>query len=163
MNDTKKKFIAILGFVKIRLAKNIVVTRYVSAELARQKMGVCCGNVSGTFYHAFMGAKSAHGATKLILEKGINIQFSNLHDTTIITSNRVNKHYELANTCLGAIVIGGGNGTIEVIDFFLQLSRPVIAINNSGGIVPNELDSRVELIDDYRLVVNTIISKLIMN
>ena len=159
MTNSKYRFIAILGFSKIYKIKNISLIRYVSAELVRHNLGICCGNFTGTFHHAFSSAKLNNGRTKLIIEKNIDTKFNNLYDSTITTSSSIAKHSEIASRCFGAIAFGGGNGTIDIINYFLNLDKPVVAIMNTGGIVPNELDTRVEIAKDYRFAANRFISK----
>ncbi len=143
----ESKSIAILGFAVPCTMHNKYMAFETGKLLAKSGYVVTAGNLTSTFYYAFKGAKSVMGNTVAIIEK--DIRFENLEYCDVV--ERVNsasiKHTRIADTCTGAIVIGGGSRTNKVVNNFLQQDKPVIAIKNTGGIVDSELDTRVQCID----------------
>ncbi len=125
--------------------------------MATRGYGVATGNLSSTFHHAFSGAKEINGSTCAIIETALKDLTNPLCDNLEVVSNIKTKHKMLAERCLGAIVIGGGNGTLAVISEFIHLDKPVIAIEGSGGIVRNELANSVLEVRDSEGAVNKIL------
>ena len=133
-------YIAILGFGHECGDLNRSFAYSVGAELVGKGFGVAAGNVTSTFHHAFEGAKSVGGTTLAIVEEKLRNIDHSFCDDLFVVSDVTTKHKKLAELCLGAIIIGGGPGTRNVVTKFLELKKPVVAIEGSGGIVPGDLD-----------------------
>ena len=139
-------YVAVLGFAQECTDHNQLLAQDVGTILAKRGYGVAAGNLTSTFYYAFKAAKAAGGSTYGIIEAALAELETQYCDELKIVDDVDVKHRYIAEYCIGAIVIGGGNGTLSVIDKFLQFNRPVVAIEGSGGIVDNELDDAVLLV-----------------
>ena len=129
-------------------------------QIALSGFEVCAGNLMGTFYHAFKGAKSASGRTLAILEFTEKETEKPLCDEIVYTSDSATKHKTIAEKCFGAIVIGGGEGTMKLIIRLLEKNRYVIAINNSGGVVNSELDKRVKVVANIEKAIEYFLKQI---
>ena len=136
-------YIAILGFGRECSDLNCGFAYEAGAELARKGFGIAAGNVTSTFHYAFEGAKSERGNTLAIVEEKLRNIDHSLCDELVVVNDVTIKHKKLAELCLGAIIIGGGPGTRAVANKFLESKKPVIAIEGTGGIVPDGLDPLV--------------------
>lgn len=138
-------FIAILGFAKTQEPVQAEMAEEAARELCRLGYGVGVGNVSGTLACALRSAKANNGITMAIIEQ--NLCTRNLDDCDIlqVVRSQEEKHEALAKRCTAALIIGGGHGTLKLADKFLQEQKPLIAIANSGGIVPEELNEAIVL------------------
>lgn len=134
-----KHYIAVLGFGGECNALNRALAYDAGAELARKDFGVAAGNVTSTFHYAFEGAKGGGGATLAIVEEKLRNIDHGFCDEVVIVPDVTTKHKRLADLCLGAIIIGGGPGTRNVVTKFLASRKPVIAIEGTGGIVAGDL------------------------
>ena len=141
-------FIAILGFAKQIDSRQALLAEEAARKISERGCGVGVGNVSGTFEHALNSAKSSKGITMAIIEQDVCCRDLQNCDILQIVSSQIDKHKALANQCSGALVIGGGHGTLKLIDEFLENQKRIVAIANSGGIVPKELNASIEIRDD---------------
>ena len=146
-----KKYIAVLGFATRCSQSNQAIAYKVGRELALNQFTVCAGNVTGTFIYAFNGAKSANGHTLALVGADCKGLDKSHCDEVVYATNSDKKHQLIADKCQGAIVIGGGAGTKKLITRFVNLNKPVVAILGSGGVVTNELDKEVKVIDKTHL------------
>ena len=153
--------IAILGYGSYCSDFNKRLAEEAGKKLAMIGYDVCAGNISGTFLYAFQGAKSIGGKTVAIVDDSIHVDEKNRKycDRIITVKSTLLKHKTIADKCDGAIVIGGGKGTLSVIKYFLLKSKPVVAIKNTGGVVESDLDNAVQLIDSIESAINFILSK----
>ncbi|MDJ0957907.1 MAG: hypothetical protein QNI91_13650 [Arenicellales bacterium] len=133
-------YIAILGFGRECSDLNHSLAYGVGAELVSKGFGIAAGNVTSTFHHAFEGAKSVRGTTLAIVEEKLRNIAHSFCDELRVVSDVDTKHKKLAELCVGAIIIGGGPGTRNVASKFLELKKPVVAIEGSGGIVSDGLE-----------------------
>ncbi|MCJ8320630.1 MAG: hypothetical protein MJK12_13410 [Colwellia sp.] len=102
------------------------------------------GNIKGTFYFAFIGHRLAFGKGVAVVEiKDYNVKCSHIKQTIIDDKNI--KHLSIAQTCQGAIVIGGGKHSIHLINCLLNSNKPVVAIKHTHGIVANDLPKGCEV------------------
>ncbi|GEM_PF-1414493 len=132
-------YIAILGFAQSCPERNQAIAFKAGQEIVNLGFGVAAGNLFGTPKHAFNGAKQCSGTTLAILEQTQNYYSHQNCDILEIVPSCAIKHNMLAELCIGALVIGGGTGTFNLIQKFLGHSKPVVAIQNTGGITSNEL------------------------
>lgn len=154
--------IAILGYGSYCSEFNKKLAEEAGQKLARIGCVVCAGNISGTFLYAFQGAKSMGGKTLAIIDGSIDVDEENRKycDQIIVVKSTLLKHQTIADKCDGALVIGGGKGTLSVIKQFLRKNKPVVAIKNTGGVVEADLDNNVQLIDSIESAINLILSKV---
>jgi uncharacterized protein (TIGR00725 family) len=132
-------YIAILGFAQSCPERNQAIAFKAGQEIVNLGFGIAAGNLLGTPMHAFNGAKDCHGTTLAIIEQSIDYHSHQNCDILQVVPSNAMKHQMLAELCSGALVIGGGTGTLNVIHKFLAQSKPVVAIENTGGITRNEL------------------------
>ncbi|MCG8414838.1 MAG: hypothetical protein MI746_11525 [Pseudomonadales bacterium] len=149
-------FIAILGFAKQVNERQALLAEEAARKLSESGHGVGVGNVTGTFSHALKSAKENKGLTMAIIEQ--TLRDRNLSDCDIlqIVSTQRAKHEALAKQCSGALVIGGGTGTLKLIEQFLRNGKRVVAIADSGGIVPRELGNSVTISSDMDAALRTL-------
>lgn len=155
-----QKCIAVLGYGEHCSIQNKARAFQAGHEIASRGLAVCVGNLSGTFHHALNGAKRSSGRTIAILESINKISDKSLCDDVLYTKDTEKKHQLIAEKSIGAIVIGGGEGTNKLIARLLSMSRMVIAIRDSGGVVNSKLDKRVIVEDDIETAINFIINNM---
>ncbi len=144
----KTKFIAILGYGTFCNEYNQRAAFECGYKLAKAGFGVSAGGLKATFEAAFRGAKEAKGKTMAILEKGsINVE-SKYVDSIQYAVNQNDKHDIISKKCYGAIVIGGGLGTVKLISKFYLQKKNVIAITGTGGIVDEVQDKSLHFVAD---------------
>ena len=149
------EFVAILGFGRSCSDLNRALAHVAGAELAKQGLGVAAGNLTATFKAAFAGARQQQGASLAIVEEKLRDLDHDLCDELVIVPDVATKHKKLAEFCLGAIMIGGGPGTANVAAKFLELSKPVVAIEGTGGIVAGNLNPSVMVTKSIEVAVAT--------
>lgn len=150
MTSQPTKSIAVLGFSTPCSLYNEDSAYEIGRILSDHGYAVTAGNITSTFYYAFKGAKSNNGKTLAILEKDFELQNKFYCDAIERVTTVDDKHTKIADSCIGAIVIGGGNGTKHVVNKFLQRNKPVIAIKYSGGIVESELDEQISCVSNIK-------------
>ena len=151
-----QEYISVLGYGVNCSDFNKEIAFQAGRKIALCGLKVCAGNLSGTFHHAFKGAKMVDGHTSAILEITSKASDKPHCDEVTYVTNTNAKHQLIAEKCLGAIVIGGGEGTKKLIARFLKLNKIVVAIECTGGVVNSELDDRVEVVTDIEKAINCI-------
>lgn len=143
MIKKKQKAVAIIGF-----AKNVPILNRCFASLAARaftKSGfiVCAGNLTGTFKYAFSASKriskNRQTVTVAFIDQPAVIK-PRYVDYIFTLKNKELKHQCIADYCDVAIIIGGGTHSLHLIECFIALHKPVIAVRNSKGIVRNEIE-----------------------
>ena len=132
-------YVAILGFANQINQRQTCLAKDLAEKLTTLGFGVGVGNLSGIFQQALKSTKACGGATMAIIEKDLSKQEHKDCDILLISSSQKTKHQALSTRCIGGIVIGGGPGTLKLIQHFLDRNKKIIAIDGSGGIVPSEL------------------------
>lgn len=151
-------YIALLGFAnpayETLYPNNSLLAYQAGEEIVRQGFGLAVGNTTSTFRHALNGAANANGNSLLILEQQPSEASTHYHhqeNCKVQLAGCTNeKHQHLVNNSAGGIVIGGGYGTLHLIEQFLMARKPVVAISCSGGVVANELSSEVIMMRDIK-------------
>ena len=138
-------YVAILGFANQVNEQQAYLAKDVARKLTALGYGVGVGNLSGMFNQALKSTKSCGGATMAIIEKDVGKQEHQDCDILLVSSSQETKHQALSTRCIGGIVIGGGPGTLKLIQHFLDRNKKIIAIDGSGGVVPSELAKGVIL------------------
>lgn len=151
-------YIAILGFAKEIDENQATLAKVAAEKISDLGFGVSVGSISGTCDCALRSAKRNGGITKAIVEQ--NLENKQHHDCDIlqVVATQDEKHSALADQCSGALVIGGGHGTLKLINRFLKQRKKIAALEGSGGIVPNELDSRVVLSNSIESALKVLVS-----
>ena len=152
-----QEYIAVLGYGENCSEHNKSKAFHAGCEIASHGLAVCAGNVSGTFHSAFEGAKSVSGHTIAILEVNLKGSDKSLCDEVFYTTDTDTKHQLIAEKSLGAIVIGGGEGTKKIITRLLNTGKTVVAIHNTGGAADSKLDKRVSVETDIKEAINLIL------
>lgn len=152
-------YVAILGFAKQINAHQAHLVEDLAKKLVALGYGVGVGNLSGIFDHALHVAKASGGATMGIIEKDLGKQKHQDCDVLLRVSSQAIKYQAISKRCIGGIVIGGGPGTLKLIQHFLGQKKKIVAIDGSGGVVPRELAKEVILSHsvDHALAVLTLL------
>ena len=145
-----------MGFAKFCPAYNQLIAQQTVVEIVKKGYGLAVGNHRGTFYHALKTAKYNRGRTLAIVEDHPAPEVNHYCDRLKLIPDTTIKHQLLAQSSVGAIVIGGGEGSKRLIDRFLHLERSVVAIANTGGIVKSELDDRVIVVSSPNMAIDNI-------
>lgn len=138
-------YVAILGFAKQINERQAHLVEDVVEKLTAVGYGVGVGNVTGIFDQALKSTKAFGGTTMGIIEKSLSKQEHQDCDILLLVSSQETKHQAISERCIAGIVIGGGPGTLKLIQHFLDLNKKIAAIDGSGGIVPAELAKEVIL------------------
>jgi hypothetical protein len=131
-----KKNIAILGYGSTCPDELLYLAREVGKQLAIRGFTVFAGGVGGVFKAAFESAKSAGGLTVAVISNK-DTKTESPSQVVVKVACDANKWSAIVESCEGAIVIGGGLGTMNLVSQFLTQDKPVVALNNSGGIASN--------------------------
>jgi len=156
----QKKCIAVLGYGDNCSDRNKDWAFQAGRNIALHGHTVCAGNLSGTFHHAFRGAKSASGATIAYLERGNTETDQTLCNEVFYAESTDEKHRLIASAASGAIVIGGGTGTGKLITKLLAQNKSVVAIRHTGGAADSPADERVKVVDDIEEALDRLLEKL---
>lgn len=151
-------YIAILGFAEEVNQLQAQLAQEAAEKITNLGYGLGVGNVSGTFDYALRSAKHNKGITKAIVEQALENKHHSDCDILHVVATQDEKHSAIVDQCLSALVIGGGEGTLKLIDRFLSEDKTIVAISDSGGIVPDELDSRVVVSDSVDMALKVLTS-----
>lgn len=132
-------YIALLGFGKELTEANQAIARETGTLLAGTGWGICVGNTGGTFRIAAEACLNDGGIAKLVysaqdISGGIK-NWPLVEETPDVE----HKHIRIANNSMAAIVIGGGEGTLNLVKLMLVSGKPVVFINGTGGITQNKI------------------------
>ncbi len=135
--------IAILGFAKSCSQYNAKLAYLLANALVIRDFELLLGNTQGTFKYAITGARLAGGLVNLVLTPDLNKVNKTISHPSLLVKNSDTKHQLIAQRCRTGIVIGGGLGTLKLINELLKQNKKVIALANTGGVVMRELPSKV--------------------
>jgi uncharacterized protein (TIGR00725 family) len=107
----------------------------VGAELARAGVHLVCGGLGGCMAGASRGYKEANGAGIClgILPGASREEANPWVDLAIPTGVNSAQGALVAMAVDGAIVLGGGGGTLSEVGLLLRDGKPVIALDGTGG------------------------------
>jgi molybdenum cofactor guanylyltransferase len=132
-------YIAVLGFGKNVNEGNKLIARELGNLLAVTGWGVCVGNTGGTFREVTEACMDEGGVAKLIYSgRDVSGNF-NIWPLVEETRDVEHKHFRVAEISMAAIVIGGGEGTQNLVKLFLVSDKPVVFINGTGGLTQNKI------------------------
>lgn len=143
MDSTTSQRVCILGFGINVSEQNLELAREAGKELAEAGLITVSGNLQGTFFEAIESSHKVNGKTALIITEDITDSIPVFCKNVEIVKNTEQKHNELVNTCCAVIIIGGGDGSKQVIDMMIKHDRKVVAIAGSGGIADSYISDKI--------------------
>lgn len=136
-------YIAVLGFGKNVNESNKLIARELGLLLAVTGWGICVGNTEGTFREVTEACLDEGGVAKLIYSgRDVSGNF-NIWPLVEETRDVEHKHHRVAEISMAAIVIGGGEGTQNLVKLFLVSDKPVVFINGTGGLTQNKIPGTI--------------------
>ncbi|MEI6820768.1 MAG: hypothetical protein WCL51_02455 [Bacteroidota bacterium] len=150
------KAIAIGGWGINCPEKNLILANETGSLLASYCYIVCVGGLTGTFHEALKGAKDKGGQTKAFIDAKPDNLSNTYCDEIEIIEDQSTKHIRIARYCDAIILIGGGEGSLKLIDRFLFLNKPVIVINETGGIADSIISNNITYADTIKEAVDII-------
>ncbi len=148
--------VAIIGFSKKVPLKNRYLAFVAGCQLTFRGFNISAGNTIGTFIYAFLGAKLFHGKTFAITQPNFPSINDYFIDRTLIIKHQHAKHEYIACCSSAALVIGGGEQSISLIQEFLDRGKPVIAVKETQGIVRYEVQNYGIEVTDLSTAINWI-------
>jgi SLOG-like protein len=153
-------YIALLGFSESCSIHNTVYAIEVGKNLAQRGLGLAVGNTKGTFHHALIAANTIGGKTLAILEPTQLTWINYALDSIERTPSQKAKHELIACRASAGILIGGGQGSKQLIGNFQAHNKPVVAIKDSGGLVDNHETGRIPLYDKVNDAIEYLLKQI---
>jgi hypothetical protein len=119
--------ISVIGSSRAK-PEHLALAEEVGRELARRKVMVACGGLSGVMEAVCRGAKSAGGTTIGILPGRSSHDANSYVDIPIVTTMGYARNVIVVNTGDAVIAIGGAFGTLSEIAYALGEGIPVIGL-----------------------------------
>ncbi len=134
MKSKKKYQIVVLGSSKIICtAQAYKMAEEVGRELAKKGCIVLTGGGLGVMEAALKGAKKEGGLTLAIVPWESHKWANEYADVVVATGIGWSRNSINLNSCDGAIIIGGGVGTLNEASYAYMQSKPIVALTPSGG------------------------------
>ncbi|MFH1649357.1 MAG: TIGR00725 family protein [Candidatus Woesearchaeota archaeon] len=132
---TRQIQIAVLGSSASICTKKAYQMAYeVGKELGSIGVVTLTGGGLGVMEAALKGAKETGGKTLAIVPWETPNMVNDYADIVVATGIGWSRNAINLNSCDGAIVVGGGAGTLNEATYAYMQDRPVVAIKTSGGI-----------------------------
>ncbi len=127
--------IAVLGSSKAITTKEAYNYAFeVGEELAKKGALTLTGGGLGVMEAALKGAKKNNGKTLAIIPwENIN-KVNDYADVVVATGIGWSRNSINLNSCDGAIIVGGGAGTLNEATYAYMMNKPLVALTPSGGI-----------------------------
>jgi len=126
--------IAVLGSSKeICTKKAYQIAEEVGEEIAKIDAITVTGGGHGVMEAAMKGAKKYTGITLGILPWGKIEHYNKYCDVIVATGIGWSRDAINLNSCDGAVVVGGGAGTLNEASYAYIEDIPIVAITTSGG------------------------------
>ena len=133
----KRQIVVIGSSDSVCTKKMYSIAEEVGKELANNNCITITGGGLGIMEAALKGAKKINGLTIAIIPWE-NIKKANDYaDVVIATGIGWSRDAINLNSCDGAIVVGGGAGTLNEVSYAYIMNKPVVAIKTSGGTAQN--------------------------
>jgi uncharacterized protein (TIGR00725 family) len=130
----KKLQIVVLGSSKaICTKKAYEYAEKVGEELAKKNCTVITGGGLGVMEAAMKGAKKQNGATLAIIPWEDKDHVNAYADYVVATGIGWSRNSINLNSCDGAIVVGGGAGTLNEVTYAYMQRKPTVCVTPSGG------------------------------
>lgn len=134
--------IAVLGFAENPSDFAFVEAYQAGKRIAEHGATLVCGNNRATFLAAIAGACTNGGTTIEIVTSDLCVA-APVATFRWICSSRQEKHLRLIEAVDAAIIIGGGNHTLHLLNTIYDRGKPLIAVDGSGGVVERELPTSI--------------------
>jgi uncharacterized protein (TIGR00725 family) len=132
---SRKLQIAVLGASKeICTQKEYKMAEEVGAEIAKIDAICLTGGGHGVMEAAMKGAKKYKGLTLGILPWEKIEHYNKYCDVIVATGIGFSRDAINVNSCDGAIIVGGGAGTLNEVTYAYIEDVPVVALPASGGV-----------------------------
>jgi len=105
----------------------------VGEELAKHDCVTLTGGGLGVMEAAMKGAKKYGGATLAIVPWEDKTRVNDYADYVVATGIGWSRNSINLNSCDGAIVVGGGAGTLNEVTYAYMQSKPTVCVTPSGG------------------------------
>ncbi|MCF7871968.1 TIGR00725 family protein [Candidatus Woesearchaeota archaeon] len=134
MKSKRNIVIAVLGSSKVITTKKAYNYAYeVGQEIAKKGFVTLTGGGLGVMEAAHKGAKSKKGTTISIIPWEDMSRVNDYSDFVIATGIGWSRDAINLNSCDGAILVGGGAGTLNEATYGYMMSKPIVALTPSGG------------------------------
>jgi uncharacterized protein (TIGR00725 family) len=158
----RKLQIAVLGSSKIICTRKMYqFAEEVGEELAKRDCVTLTGGGLGVMEAALKGAKNFGGTTLAIVPWENTHMVNDYADVVVATGIGWSRNSINLNSCDGAIIVGGGAGTLNEATYAYMQGKPIVAISDSGGmakeIAGEYLDKRkTELVYDEKTAIDAV-------
>lgn len=130
----RKLQIAVLGSSKAICTKKMYkYAEQVGEELAKRDCVVITGGGLGVMEAAMKGAKKYGGTTLAIIPWEDKDRVNDYADLVVATGIGWSRNSINLNSCDGAIVVGGGAGTLNEVTYAYMQNKPTVCVTPSGG------------------------------
>ena len=124
----------------------------VGQEIAKSGSILVTGGLGGVMKAASHGAHDANGLTVGIIPQD-NSSFANEYCDIVIPSGLgLSRDFLTALSGDGAIIIGGGSGTLSEVCASYMHKKPMAALKNSGGIATKYADQYIDHRQNVKIV-----------
>lgn len=138
----KKLQIVVLGSSKAICTKKMYMfAEKAGEELAKQGCLTLTGGGLGVMEAALKGAKKYGGATLAIIPWEDKDHVNDYADYVVATGIGWSRNSINLNSCDGAIVVGGGAGTLNEVTYAYMQNKPTVCITPSGGMAKEISDT----------------------
>ncbi|MBW2983352.1 TIGR00725 family protein [Candidatus Woesearchaeota archaeon] len=146
MKSTKKLQIVVLGSSKVICTKTAYkYAEQVGKHLAKHGCVVLSGGGLGVMEAALKGAKEEGGHTLAIVPWEDKSHVNDYADYVVATGIGWSRNSINLNSCDGAIVVGGGAGTLNEVTYAYMQSKPTVCITPSGGMAKEISDTYFDI------------------
>jgi SLOG-like protein len=135
--------IAIVGFAKSPAPGNYLHAAQLGRAVAQRHWSLLAGNYRGTMGVALEHASNGQTETVIVIERDQPIVNGRYISSVVYAQHQADKHELIAQLSDAAIVIGGGNASLRLVNALLLYKKPVFALRGSGGITQFELPKSV--------------------
>lgn len=133
--------IAVLGSSKVITTKKAYDYAFeVGQEIAKRKIVTLTGGGLGVMEAAHKGAKKENGITLSIIPWEDMTRVNDYSDYVVATGIGWSRDAINLNSCDGAILVGGGAGTLNEATYAYMMSKPLVALTPSGGMAEELTD-----------------------
>lgn len=142
----KKRQIVVLGASQaICTKKAYEIAEEVGEELAKKNCITITGGGLGVMEASLKGAKNFGGLTVGIIPWENIRKVNDYADVVIATGIGWSRDAINLNSCDGAIVVGGGAGTLNEVTYAYIMNKPIIAVKSSGGTAEEIADKFLDI------------------
>lgn len=142
----QKLQIAVLGSSKVICTKKAYsYAEKAGEELAKKDCVVITGGGLGVMEAAMKGAKKYGGNTLAIIPWEDKHRVNDYTDYVVATGIGWSRNSINLNSCDGAIVVGGGAGTLNEVTYAYMQNKPTVCVTPSGGMAKEISDTYFDI------------------